>query len=113
MPGVWNEENWFDLADYADLDMEGCIRAMEKNGRSSSSAGSHVADDSEVDRMDEDAPPLPVAQSEEPAIPISSECQGPLQARSFRPAKQVKKFQHLHSKISTPSMKSWLKDILL
>ena len=26
--------------------------------------------------MDENAPPLPVAQSEEPAIPISSECQG-------------------------------------
>lgn len=78
MPGVWDEENWFDLADYADLDMQGCIRAMEENGRSSSSsssAGSHVADVSEVDRMDEDALPLPVAQPGEPAVPTSSECQ--------------------------------------
>ena len=24
MAGEWNEENWFDLADYAGLDMDAC-----------------------------------------------------------------------------------------
>ena len=58
MAGVWDKENWFDLADYSNLDMEGCIHAMQENGMSSSSssAGSHVADVSEIDRMNEDPP---------------------------------------------------------
>ena len=72
MPGVWDEENCFDLADYANLDMEGCIRAMQENGMSSSSssAGSHFADVGEGDRMDEDPSSLQVAL---PALPTRSE----------------------------------------
>ena len=75
MPGVFDEENWFDLAEYANLDMEGCIRAMQENSMSSSSssAGSHIADVGEVDPMDEDPP---VRQVAVPAIPIGSEGQG-------------------------------------
>ena len=57
MAGSWDEENWFDLEDYSNLNMEGCIRAIQENGMSSSSsAGSHVADISEIERIDEDAP---------------------------------------------------------
>ena len=76
MAGVWDEENWFDLMDYSNLDMEGCIRAMQENGMSSSSSftDSHVVDISEIDRMDEDTPLRQVALSKEPAILASSEC---------------------------------------
>ena len=58
MAESWDEENWFDLADYSNLDMDACIRAMQENGMSSSSssAGSQIADISEIDRMDEDSP---------------------------------------------------------
>ena len=56
MAESWDEENWFDLSDYSNLDMDACIRAMQENGMSSSSssAGSSIADISEIDRMDED-----------------------------------------------------------
>ena len=75
MAGTWDEENWFDLADYSNLDMDACIRAMEENrmSSSSSSVGSPVADISEIDRMDEDTPPPTMALSEEPLVPTSSE----------------------------------------
>ena len=29
MAGEWNEENWFDLADYADVDMEAAMPSDE------------------------------------------------------------------------------------
>ena len=56
MAGSWDEENWFDLEDYSNLDMVGSMRAMQENGMpsSSSSAGSHVVDITKIDRMDED-----------------------------------------------------------
>ena len=75
MAGTWDEENWFDLADYSNLDMDACIRAMEENGisSSSSSTGSPVAEISKIDRMDEDTSPPSMALSEEPLVPTSSE----------------------------------------
>lgn len=75
MAGTWDKENWFDLANYSNLDMDECIRAMQENGMSlsSSSTGSRVANISEIDRMDEDTPLRQVTLSEKPAVPTSSE----------------------------------------
>ena len=35
MAESWDEENWFDLSDYSNLDMDACIRAMQENEVSS------------------------------------------------------------------------------
>ena len=76
MAETWDEENWFDLVDYSNLDMDACIRAMEENGMlsSSSSAGSLVAKIDEINRMDGDTSPPTMALSEEPLVSTSSEC---------------------------------------
>lgn len=51
-------------------------------------------------------------QENRPFRPVRN-ARGSLQARSSRPAKQVKKFQLHHPENSIPLMKSWLKDTLL
>ena len=75
MAETWDEENWFDLADYSNLDMDACIRAMEENRMSSSSsfAGSPPAEVSEVDWMEEDSPLPSVALPEGSVVLTSSE----------------------------------------
>lgn len=65
------------MPDYADLNMDACIRAMEHDAMSSSFSffvGSSLAETGEIDRMEEDSPSPSVALPVESVVPTDSEC---------------------------------------